>query len=910
MTVPRRWPNHPPRREPVRRALGETIADARHEVDAATSSVSRVARLVVSVVSVLRLFLAFAGVFEEGYPMRNFGRDLRYALRRLLAAPGFTIFSIVTLAIGIGATTAVVSVVRTVTGPPAGVRDPETVINLFQSPRGGLPFRTLGWADYQYFKAHQTSFERVMAWRFTQQAFAANGRAETAFGEIVDGNYFAVLGVGPAIGRVLQPADDQPGATPVVVISDRVWRQVFDAAPDAVGRAMTINGHAFQIVGVVPPSFAGLVNNGLVPSALWVSVSAGALLAAPGSTFPMDDNRDYRWLLVTGRLRPDRTLGAAQAEATVFARQLDAAYPIGQHLDHRYRLPGIADRPWALQRMSDGNGTAGGEAQPLVGPLVAALLLSVGLILMVACTNLANLMVARGSARHHEIAVRLALGATRWRLLREVLTESACVVLVGGLAGLAVARALVVVLAGDVDLGPAVLHIEPSVDAVVLLASAGAIALAMIVTGVVPALQSTRADVRAMLATEGVGAAVPRWRGRRWLITLQVSVSLALLAMATVCADQFRRELHRDTGVSLDRLAVGDVDFTIQRFETSRTAGVVDAVIAIMTRQPGVISAAAASGLPFGTSNPGCSVTTPDHPFVTDKFYGRSETLLASTPAIFQTLGVAIRKGRGFTTQDLPTSQAVAVVSEATAKALFDTTEVLGRQILFKHARWLGMDDPPVVMKTIIGVASETDAGIPGERESGTVYVPLAQQPEGRLMLVVRTSGDPATAIPILRRTIASIEPTLAVTQIGTGVAITGASNLFLQVTAGITGLLGTFALILALAGLYGALSHIVTRRTRELGIRMSLGASGKQIERMVVADGLRPVAIGVVIGLGVGLLARMALRPIFVLIIPSLDPFVVALAPTLILIAGALACYLPARRASRVDPNVALREL
>jgi predicted permease len=436
-----RWPNHPPRREPVRRALGETIADARHEADAATSSVSRVARLVVSVLSVLRLFLAFAGVFEEGYPMRNFGRDIRYALRRLRAAPGFTIFSIVTLAIGIGATTAMVSVVRTVTGPPAGVRDPETVINLYQSPGGGMPFRMLAWADYQYFKAHQTSFERVMAWKRTQQAFAANGRAETAFGEIVDGGYFAVLGVGPAIGRVLQPADDQTGATPVVVISDRVWRRVFDAAPDVVGQAMTINGHAFRIVGVAQASFAGLINSGLVPSALWVPVSAGSLLAAPGSTFPMDDNRDYRWLFVKGRLRPDRTLDAAQAEATLFARQLDAAYPIDRDSDRRYRLPGIADRPWVLQRMSDVviNEAASREVQPLV----VALLLSVGLVLMVACTNLANLMVARGSARHHEIAVRLALGATRWRLLREALTESACVVLVGGLAGLAVARALV-----------------------------------------------------------------------------------------------------------------------------------------------------------------------------------------------------------------------------------------------------------------------------------------------------------------------------------------------------------------------------------------------------------------------------------------------------------------------------------
>jgi predicted permease len=538
---------------------------------------------------------------------------------------------------------------------------------------------------------------------------------------------------------------------------------------------------------------------------------------------------------------------------------------------------------------------------PLIRPLVGTLMTAVGLVLLVACTNLANLMLARSSGRRQETAIRLALGASRPRLLREALAETVILAIAGGVTGLAVARILILAIAGEINVGgDTMLRIGPVVDGSVLLGSLAVTMLAVLVAGLVPALQSTRADVRTALATDGPNAAAPRWRGRRILIAVQVAVSLVLLAVATLAAREVQREGRSDTGLDLERLALVQVDFTLQQYDPARAHQIVEAVLGQVVRQPNVESAAASSGLPIGIYTLGGSITAGAAAAYVE--------LMASTPGILQTLGVPIVRGRGLDVSDTTGAHAVVVLSERTATTLFGTVDVVGHHAIFTRRRWAGMPESRPEPVTIVGVAADTDTGSQGHRDHGTAYLPLAQHDEGRLVIAARTSGDPSALVGSLRRALRSVDPEIAVLAAGTGVGLTSPSNLFFEVMAVLAGLLGSFALVLALAGLYGALTQIVSGRTREIGIRVALGADRHRVVSMVLADGLRPVAYGLVADGLFATLAHMALQPFLLRLVPRVDPFVLAIAPLLMLIAASSACYLPARRAARVEPVVALR--
>jgi predicted permease len=831
-------------------------------------------------------------------------RDLTFAWRRLRGAPVFTVFAIVTLALGIGATTAIWSIVRVVMGPPSGVREPERLINVYHWPSGGLPIVSMSWPDYQDLRASQTAFAELTAWRFFRQALAANGRADTSFGEIVGGEYFQVLGVRAALGRTLLPSDDTPSATPAAVIAHHVWQRMFDGSPDAVGRVMAMNGHAFEIVGVAPPDFRGLFNNGFVPTAVWVPIHSVRLLGdAAGTGYTIDPaNRERRWLMVKGRLKPGRTLADAQAEIATIGRRLDAAHPIGRDLDPRIRARFSTSRGWTLKPAREV--ILNENASPLMRPLAGALMAAVALVLLIACTNLANLMLARVTSRRHDAAVRVALGASRGRLLRDGVAEALILAVAGGLLSLPLTRALLNAIGSEVDMGNgAILRVHPEMDPTVLAGSAAATLLALIVAGVIPAWQGTRVDLRTALASAGSGTAGPRWRGRQLLIAVQVAVSLVLLAIASVSLTEVRRQHRSDSGVDLDRIGVLEVDFALQRVDEARVRGIVDGVLAMAARHPGVEAVGASSGLPVGLGTPGGSVRADGGKPVSVEF-------VAATPDVLQVLGVPLVRGRALDPRDVAGAERVAIVSAHTASTLFGTIEATGRRAIVKRSRWVGEPDPRDVEVTIVGVAADTDTGWLGSRNRGTVYLPLDQQFERRLVLSARAPGDPAGAAGALRRALASIDPGIAVSRAGVAATVIGPQNLFLEVVMALASLLGAFALVLALAGLYGALSHIVSGRTREMGVRLALGASAPRIVRMVVRDGLVPVLVGIAVGGALAVVARMALQPMFVRMLPKLDPLALALAPASMLIAAVIACYVPARRAARVDPNVALRSL
>jgi len=828
---------------------------------------------------------------------------IRYAWRRLRATPLFTIFAVVTLALGIGATTAIYSIVHAVLGPPPGVATPERLVNVTHADGGSIPIIALSYGDYRDLRSQQTVFQGLTGWAFFRFAIAAGTEASPEWVEAGSAEYFQVLGVLPEAGRTFTAADDEIGAPPVAVISDGAWHRVFGGAADAIGRSLSINGVAFQVVGIAPRGFAGLFNSGLVSTTAWVPLNSLRALpqqAVGTNRFDVND-RSNRWVQVRARLKDDVSVEQARAEVRGIARQLDQAVPL--HTDSNLRLPPYdTSRPWLVRRTIDV--PLGEWAAGVLTPMAATLMIAVGLVLLVACTNLANLMLARASTRRHELAVRLAMGASRGRVIRESLVEGVMLAAAGGLGGIVVARGLLIAIGNDLSVGPAVLHLEPRIDPAVMLIALAATTLALLVTSLGPAWQSTRADVRAALSTDGAHASVSRWRGRRWLIAAQVTVSFVLVAVATLSLAQVRAGSQQDAGMSLTRLAIANVDFKAQNYDETRVRQIVDATLAVVARRPDVEAAAWSSGLPVGLSTPPALVGVTADP-------KQGASVISATPAIFATLGVSIINGRTLSEQDSNASEAVAVISRRTAMSLFGRADATGQSIFVKRFPSSRDDAPKTTALTVVGIAADTDTGVVGRSDRNVVYVPLAQAYQSRLVLTARASGDPDSLVGVLHQTLSAVAPGLAIDQIGTAeAAINGPSNVFLQVVAGLSGVLGALALILALAGLYGVLSHLVERRTREIGVRMALGAARTDMYRMVVRDGLRPVVAGVVVGLVIGVVVRRAMTPFFSRLLPAVDPSVVIVLPILMLAAGIVASYLPARRAARVDPNVALREL
>lgn len=827
------------------------------------------------------------------------GFDLAHAWRRLRAAPLFTVFAIATLAAGIGATTAVYSLVRVALGPPSGIGDPSSLSYLFHFPGGSVPMHAFAWPDFRDYSARQTSFSAVAAFGSTRQTVSGSDGAVTAFMEIVGGTYFDVLGVEAQLGRTLQARDDEPGAPYVVVLNHSTWQHAFGGRPDVIGQQARIAGQVFEVVGVAPREFRGLFNNGLVASSAWVPIQTAALFTSTGMADRGDD-RERRWLRGVGRLADGTSLAEAQAELTAIAGQLDAALPLGQ--DSSRRSTYNTSRPWTALPIEDVPINIG--AASMVTRMATIVMIAVGLVLMVACSNLANLMLARGAERRQETAVRLALGSSRGRLMRAALAESVLLAGIGGVGGVLLARVLIVGLAQDVSAGNVSLVVRPELDVTVLAATLLATLLALFVAGIGPVLQSLRTDVRGVLAAHSTHSGRGRWRGRRLLIAGQVAVSVALLALASLFVGQLRTEARFDTGLDVDRIAVAEIDFGDQGFDEVRTRQVVASVLGQLSSRPDVDAVAASSGLPIGLTTPGGMVTGPDDDRMTTAF-------VAATPAILDALGATILSGRGLDPRDDAGGDPVMVVSEAVALQAFGRTDVVGQQVEVQRRRWVGeTEQHPAHMRTIVGVASDIESGTSGGN-SGAIYLPIDQQFEDSLVFTVRAgSGDPGDLVDPLRAAIRAAAPELGLTQIGTGRAIVAPPSMFAIISSVAAGALGAFAFVLALAGLYGVLTHVIARRTREIGLRIALGASRRDILRLIVREGLSPVLLGIAAGFVVGWLARQIVQPGVRQLVPGGDVTTLIVLPVLLLAVGLLACYLPARRAARVDPNDALRAL
>jgi predicted permease len=826
-------------------------------------------------------------------------RDIRFALRRLRRAPGFTVFAVGSLALGIGVSTAIYSAVRTLLWMPLGIAEADGLVAI-GSPRGA----GMSWPDFQELRAQQTTCSAVAAAVTIRTALRVGSVSQTVFGEAVSGQFFTVMGLRPRYGRLLDAQDEASGAR-VVVLSEAFWRTRLQSDPAVVGRSVSVGGQPFEVVGVAAGTFRGLVP--VRPESVWVPVTA---LASDPHAFSVNaslmTDRAVAGFIVWARLRPGAALSRLDAESALMAQRLNATYPPGRT---------AAPREWGARFQAD----VERRGSEFVRTVVTAVMVAIAIVLLIACTNLANLALARGTARAQETAVRTALGASRWRLVREQLIESALVVGCGASASIVVLRRLVDYLSTDLPMGRGIaIPFRPEIDMPVLVASLFAAALALLVFGLWPAVQSTRADVRQDLGS-GTGATPPKWRLHRNLIAWQVCGSVALLLVAVMSVRIVGEGAGSWTRARYQDLAVAQVDFTLNGVDEAHARATIGAVMEDLRSQRALERVGASNGSPsslFGAMRP---VTTPAEPFEADRpSRGKIAAIAAVTPDFLATMDIRTTRGRGFTDRDDAGARLVGIVTESLARDLFQTAEVVGRTILLAPMSRLvtsaGAAAPAArtsLSVTIVGVSSEVRTSPTSTQGDRILFVPFAQQYEARapVLIIARASEAPA-AVARLRTAIRQAAPNLVLSAAGTGAVLLEGPFFLLRVIGALAAALGALALVLAMAGLFGILTHVVERRTREIGIRLAIGADRGQILRLVLRDGLHPVLKGLVLGLAIGLGSRVVLRGELFTTISAWDPLEFCVLPLVFLVAALVACALPAARASRVDPNVALRDL
>lgn len=821
-------------------------------------------------------------------------REIRLALRRLRLAPVFTVFAVASLALGIGVSTAIYSAVRTLFWTPLGIANAEELVGI----TSGRVRTSMSWLDFQDLRAQQTSFRTLAASSSIRTALASSHGADVIVGEAVSGEYFSVMGVIARYGRLLTPADERQSSR-VAVISERFWRSHFGGDPAVVGQTVRLGGVAFEVAGVVQGPFHGLES--YLPGSVWVPITSVPRLGERTSAFSLwaslTDRRIGRFV-VSGRLKTGAPVERALNEVALLGSRLDGAYPLAREQRRQWTL-----RMHATERPeSEGANTIAGM-----------ILSSVGILLLVACSNLANLALAKGTSRSEDTAVRSALGASRWRLIREQLIESGIVVVTGGALGLWLLSALVDFLTLDLPIGPGyAMAFRPDVNGTVLAASIVSMVLAAVVFGLWPAWQGTRPDVRARLGS-AAGATPPRWRLHRNLVAWQVCGCVALTLVAAMTQRIIGVVGRYLPDVPTAKLAVAQLEFSLSDKGEAEARRLVEAVSAGLRREPGIDRVVASTGMPvayLGARN-SYRVTTAEAPFDAGHDVSEFATVIGTTPGLFEVLGLALIRGRGFTDRDDAAAPRVTVINERLARTLFSSTDVVGRTVVINRSARLTAQFGSPEAFTVVGVTGNPDGSPRTSRGEAYVFVPWAQryEPGAAVMITVRAAA-PSAAVGVVRTVIRRVDPELPVSLAGTGAVVLQGPFFILRVIYGLSTALAALSLVLAMAGLFGVLSHVVLRRTREIGIRIALGADRARIFRMVLRDGLYPVAKGIVLGLTIGAGARMAVRAWVVTDISAFEPLAFILIPLPFVLAAIVACYVPAARASRVDPNVALRDL
>ena len=820
--------------------------------------------------------------------LENFGRDLRFTFRALGKKPGFAAVVALSLALGIGANAAIFSLVDAIILRPLAVPHPGDVIVIDIAASRLTRFGGSSYQDYLDFCNRATSFQALL---ITQQVSAGmnpagivpDSKPQAVYGSLVSANYFSALEVPPALGRGFLSEEGQvPDKYPVVVISYSLWSSAFAGDPGVVGKNIKFNSHSFTIIGVAPKSFTG-TDLFFRPDFYVPAVMSAQIIADGGDTLT---HRDYRSFLVYGRLKPGVSVTQAQAEMNVIMSALERQYP-----DSNKDTVAIVRKE--MNRRLEGNFVF----------LPAILTALVILVLLMACANVASLMLARTTSRLKEISTRLALGATRGRLVRQFLTESGVLAVLGCAIGILLAYGCIRGFRALVPYSSAPEGPDFRLDLRVLSSAVIASAAAVFLFGLAPAFTAVK-DAWGAVMTTRTSVSSSRSFGtaaRRVLISGQIAISVVLLIVGGLFLRAFSRAQRLDFGFNPNHLLLVTIDPALQGYSGDQSDRFQQQLLQRVTSLPHAQSATLAGGVPFlSGSSWDLSIdgyTAPDG----EKFIDTQTNQVA--PQYFATMQIPLLYGREFTKRETRKSPGVAIVNETLAKRYItpdgDVSKALGRVLRLR-------DSAPLM---IVGVVKDSSIGGPvGTPPPPVFYLPYFEQGDSKATLHVRADVDPSVLVSQIRSEIAALDAEIAPTSVLTMSSVISEHGLFVpRIVAILGGIFGVVALSLAVIGLYGVVSFMVGRRTQEIGIRMTLGAQRSAVLRMVLANGLTLAAVGLAVGLTVSLAATPLLRSLLIGVSPW-DPTTFVAICVALCAATVVASWVPASRATRVDPVVALR--
>ena len=859
-------------------------------------------------------------------------QDLRYALRQLRKSPGFTAAVVLSLALGIGANTAIFSLIDAVMLKFLRVQNPEQLVLLKWVWRGqGMPpmihnlsgdshfakgrfeCSSFSYPAFQSFQANRNVFSDLFAFTDTAKMnLGADGRAEIVEGELASGNYFSGLGVGTEIGRLFTLWDDRPEAQPTAVISYRYWERRFGKDRSVVGKTITINGVPFTVIGVTAPEFFGLHPGTALD--VWMPLSSQPQVE-PGwvrqgrSKFLRGD--DW-WLIVMGRLRPGVSEPRALAQLAVTFRQAADARDstVGESPDLSKGIPHQGEFP--TLEFSPGGKGLGSLRDEFSRPLLV-LMTVVGFVLLIACANVANLLLARATSRHREVAVRLAVGADRKRLIRQLLTESVLLALLGGVFGLLLAylatRVLITLMSSGGEL--IALTVRPDLH---VLGFTAAVSLGTgVLFGLVPALKATQPDLATVLKENSKGQASPERSAGiglgKVLVVSQVAMTLVLLMGAGLFVRTLGKLDLVNVGFNQRNLLLFGVDPTQNGYKDEKLAEFYQELQRRIETLPGVHSASFSVHSLIGGGVGIDGISIPGYtPSAREVQSGSVEVYYNEVgPHFFKTMAAPLLLGRAIDVKDTDTNPKIAIINQTLARKYFANSDPIGR-----HFLGFGDGEKNNANIEIVGVVGDTKYSDLRQDVPPTIFLPIFQNlkwmdREGTLTFEVRTVGDPHELIPAVRHAVRSTDPNVPLSNVRTQVEQIDQTLFQERLFAKLSSFFGLLALALACIGLYGIMSYAVARRTHEIGIRMALGARQEDILLKVLREAFLLALVGVAIGIPIALGALRLISSMLFGLKPT-DPLTLAAAIAFMLAVSALAGYLPARRASRVNPMVALR--
>ena len=810
--------------------------------------------------------------------MQTLIQDLRYGVRQLLKRPGFTLLAIISMALGIGANTAIFSLVDTAAFRPLPVRNASELQELYGTLNNGADYTLQSYLNYKDYRDRNQVFSGLIAYRIVVASLSHNGTNERLWGMTASGNYFDVLGVPLQLGRGFLPEEDQtPKSHPVVILSYGCWQKRFGADPGIVGRTVSLNNVAFTVIGVARKGFAG-TEVAYAPE-FWAPLMMSAVIE-PGSNY-LEQRVDNN-LFVIGRLKPGVTKAQAEAALKILTDEMGKEYPkenAGRGIElipPGLFIPSIRNAVFAL----------------------ATVLAAIGaLVLLLACVNLANLLLARATERRKEIAIRLAVGASRARLIRQLLTESVMLSLLGGAAGVSLA-AWITHLVRTVKLPTDVaLMFDLRTDWRVLSFTLVLSLITGLVFSLIPALQSSKPELVPALKDESSLAGFRRSRLRNTLVVIQVALSLVLLICAGLIVRSLQEAQRMQPGFNPQNAVALSFDMGLQGYDDAKKLAFQKQVLERVRSLPGIESAAITDNIPLSLNYSSTSIYVEGQP-PTPMSQLPLAIPMSVTPNYFRTMGMSLR-GRDFMEQEDKKENRVAIVNETFARKFFPGQEAIGKRFNFG-----GSENP---FWEIIGVCGDGKYNTLGEEPQPAVFRPQLRDCSPSVSLVARTRGDTGTALVALQREMRSLDPTLPLFEVKTLTEHMKIPLFPARIAAGALGSFGVLALVLAAVGIYGVMSYVVAGRTREIGLRMALGARGGNVRNLILRQGMMLALIGSMIGLAIAFGATRLLKTVLYGV-SAIDP-TTFIGVTFLLGAVALfACWIPALRASRVDPMVALR--